>query len=526
MAQEKHYDLIIVGAGMAGCILAARIAENGINPRNGEPLRIALLDWGPYLKGTPKSGYGHPVRRQAFTNVIGDFLEGDRYKTKWGKAKIVGGSGLHYGAQAFHPFDVDYRHWQNETGVDWTEENFKEAVEEVHTMFNVHALPRQLLTEGQSLFEGAATKLGHKLERMNHARKNCIYCILGCQNSNMCKYDSKMNSFISHLPIAEKHGVEIIPNTHVKKLILEKKGADFVATGVWAEQEAHGQIKLTADKVLLSACENGTPLILYNSGYGPRDLLGKDLIVENPNVGRHLDGKLRMRSFPAYFPMPIKNPSDGMPPSAFYFFRGGSPDGYNRTLFKEGTPKLEWAERLALHEFAPEFGQEHKRFMATGGLHIASQVSIQYKRRESLEGLIRRDGSHEFPTNVTRDVRAARDLKEAMIILRDIYREMGSSEIRDIQPVLKRLDAVIASNAQVRSPVGATHQSCSCRAGVDRSNSVVNERFECHDIRNLFICDLSVLPRVNYGNPGIAMVAHIACFAWRRLVQDHFSRSA
>ena len=38
MMQDQNYDLIIVGAGMAGCILAARIAENGINPRNGEPL--------------------------------------------------------------------------------------------------------------------------------------------------------------------------------------------------------------------------------------------------------------------------------------------------------------------------------------------------------------------------------------------------------------------------------------------------------------------------------------------------------
>ena len=522
MAQNQNYDLIIVGAGMAGCILAARIAENGVNPRNGEPLRIALLDWGPYLKGPPRPGHGHPARRQAFTNVMSDFREGDRYRTEWGKAKVVGGSGLHYGAQAFHPFDVDYLHWQNETGVDWTQENFKEAVEEVRTMFNVHPVPKELLTVGQFLFEGAATKLGHKLERTFHARRNCIYCGLGCRDGQMSKYDSKMNSFVAHLPIAEEHGVEILPNTRVEKVILEKRGTDFVATGVWAEQQRTGQIRLTADKVLLCACENGTPLILYNSGYGPRDLLGTDLVVENPNVGRHLDGKLRVGSFPAYFPIPIKDPSRGMP-SAFFFFHGGSDDGYHRTLFKDGTSNLEWPERLALHEFAPEFGREHKRFMATGGRHIASQVSIQYKRREGLEGFIHRDGSHEYPVSVTRDVKAARDLKESMIVLRDIYREMGSVKIRDIDPVLKELDAVAASMLQGRSPVSATHQSCSCRAGADRRNSVVNERFECHDIRNLFICDLSVLPRVTYGNPGVAMVAHVACFAWRRLVEDHFS---
>ena len=183
----------------------------------------------------------------------------------------MGGSALHYGAQAFLPLDVDYLHWQNETGVDWTQENFKDAVEEVRTMFNIHPAPRELLDVGQQLYERAATQLGHDLERMSHARKNCIYCGIGCRDGQMSKYDSKMNSFVAHLPIAEKYGVEIIPNTHVQKVMIEKKGSDFVTTGIWAEQ-GNRAVQFLADRVLLCACEGGTPWILYNSGYGPRDL--------------------------------------------------------------------------------------------------------------------------------------------------------------------------------------------------------------------------------------------------------------
>lgn len=525
MVQNPSYDLIIVGAGMAGCILAARIAENGINPRNGEPLKIALLEWGPYLKGAPKPGYGHPVRRRAFTNIAPEFSEGDRYRTPWGKAKIVGGSALHYGAQAFLPLDVDYLHWQNETGVDWTQENFKDAVEEVRTMFNIHPAPRELLDVGQQLYERAATQLGHDLERMSHARKNCIYCGIGCRDGQMSKYDSKMNSFVAHLPIAEKYGVEIIPNTHVQKVMIEKKGSDFVTTGIWAEQ-GNRAVQFLADRVLLCACEGGTPWILYNSGYGPRDLLGKDLVVENPNVGRHVDGKLRVGGFSAYFPFPIKDGGRGMP-GAFYFFLGGSAGGYDRLLCKEGISNLERPDRLALHEFAPEFGREHKKFMSTGGDHIAASVTLQYKRRQGLEGYIQKDGSHVYPTSATLDPQAARQLREGMSVMRDIFREMGGVQIGDIDPVLKRLQTVGDSSSEAsQSPVTATHQSGSCRAGVDRKDSVVNERFESHDVKDLFICDLSVPPRVTYGNPGIAMVAPLACFAWRRLVKDHFSRSS
>ena len=44
---DKPYDLAILGAGQAGCTLAGKIAEHGVNPTTGEPLRIALLDRGP-----------------------------------------------------------------------------------------------------------------------------------------------------------------------------------------------------------------------------------------------------------------------------------------------------------------------------------------------------------------------------------------------------------------------------------------------------------------------------------------------
>ena len=41
---EQAYDLAIVGAGQAGCTLTGNIAQKGVNPTTGEPLKIALLD--------------------------------------------------------------------------------------------------------------------------------------------------------------------------------------------------------------------------------------------------------------------------------------------------------------------------------------------------------------------------------------------------------------------------------------------------------------------------------------------------
>jgi len=63
MAQNS-YDLIIVGTGTAGTILAARIAQYGVHPGSGEPLRIASIEAGPYWKGSPRPSNGQAVRRR------------------------------------------------------------------------------------------------------------------------------------------------------------------------------------------------------------------------------------------------------------------------------------------------------------------------------------------------------------------------------------------------------------------------------------------------------------------------------
>ena len=74
MLQEKLYDVVIVGAGFAGSIVAAKIAKEGVNPSNGEKLKIALIEGGHYhdRKGKPKWGYGIPLRRQMFTHIPQD----------------------------------------------------------------------------------------------------------------------------------------------------------------------------------------------------------------------------------------------------------------------------------------------------------------------------------------------------------------------------------------------------------------------------------------------------------------------
>src|SRR5262249_54300019 len=138
------------GGGTSGCILAAKLSEKGVDPETGRRLKIAVIEAGAYLRGDPKPGYGIPLRRRMFTNIPRDIKFGRNYVTPQGRGRGVGGSSLIFGSGAWFPFDEDYEEWQEETGVDWTKESFKPAVEEARRVFNISDQPDAVLSNRRS----------------------------------------------------------------------------------------------------------------------------------------------------------------------------------------------------------------------------------------------------------------------------------------------------------------------------------------------------------------------------------------
>lgn len=189
MVQDSDpYDVVVVGAGVVGIIVAAKIAQKGVHLRTKGRLRVALMERGPYLKGTPRPGYGHPLRRRMFTNVMSEFREGRRYLMEVPQgpggtygypipaASTVGGGSLHYGAETRDPHSVDYLAWQDETGVDWTEARMQSAGQEIHRMSSIHERPRQLVGQFCLEFGQAGRDLGFEVHPTYVAKRNCSVC--------------------------------------------------------------------------------------------------------------------------------------------------------------------------------------------------------------------------------------------------------------------------------------------------------------------------------------------------------------
>jgi choline dehydrogenase-like flavoprotein len=499
MQAPKSYDVIIVGSGVGGSILAARIAEKGVNPRTGERLRVAMLEAGPYWKGEPRPGLGIPLRRQLITNVFTDDASDRMWP--WGMVKMVGGSTMHYGASVYLPYDVDYRHWTAQ-GTDWTEQACREAAAEVSRMYNIHAEPDEVLTKGNMMFREAARALGREVHKAQVARRNCLYCGF-CEGGYFCRYDSKMNALTTYIPVAERLGVEIIPNAAVERVLIEKKGAKPVATGVAFKQGGRA-VELRASKIILSAGVVGTPVLLFKSGYGPKDLLGDRLVAENRNIGKHLDIHAAI-VVSAYFDEPVKDGSRGAAPAGFFFLDDAGPNAYGRLRIKDsGMIGIEEPWGLAFSDFAPDFGREHKQFMKRARQHRGGALVV-LKKPENYRGEIDpRTGDMKYEGNEEIE----RRLRQGGDMAREVLEKMGAKKVvgYDMPPIYH-----------------IAHGVSTCKAGTDPKESVVNVDFESHDVENLFICDGSVVPRSASGD-AVGPIAVISVLAARRITANHFKR--
>lgn len=525
MQDHKRFDVIVVGAGTAGTILASRIAENGVNPSTGNPLKVGLFEGGPYhLKGGPlRPGIGDPLRRRFVTNIKNDETDPPKWHYDGFNIKAVGGCSLHWGSNALMPIPKDYANWQASTSVDWDPTNriFAEAIEEALAMYHVQPIqnfyskPRpRALTKGGQMFADAAKSLGYPVNTppdprdqgiSGVSRINCILCGY-CGRGHYCKYDSKITGLHYLKLIGEENGLEIIPDAEVDHVIIEKEGASFVAKGIAYTREGERK-EARAPRVVVACGTSGTPVLLYRSGYGPKDLLGERLIVENNNIGSHLDGDLLGASLDmiALFGEDIH--SDEGNASSLLVHE----DGDRNKLTLRGISRIsytnQYPDQLALYSVAPDFGWDHREYMENAVKRIGV-FAISLKAPLWNKGRVGVMGEHLYP----------RDDPAILSLIHKAW-NIAHEIVGTITPRPIKVDDSPPESFNVLHEVGT------CRAGINRKNSVVTPEFDSHDVRNLMICSAAVIPTANHTASHMPTVT-VSCYAWRRIVANHFSRGA
>ncbi len=523
--RSDEYDVIVVGGGVGGCIMAARIAQFGVHPTNGEKLRVALFEWGPYHKGDSVRGYGIPSRRAAFDNL--PFEVARRYTLPWGALGMIGGSTQWAGMIAHPPIPIDFEHWRAETGVNWTWEKFNLPLAEMYEMWHPYPEPPEVRTPGQQKFKQVALSLGYEVVEIGQAKMNCVRC--GDCIGRVCKYDAKATPLVNYVPIAEREGVHFFPNTPIEKVVIEKKGARPVATGVVYRQD--GELRQArAGKVVVSCGGTGTPLLLYRSGYGPREKVKGELLAENRNVGANVSTSIKTQNVQGLFEEATKHPDIGVH-GVYGVEKVYGPHGYLHLFVAENFGDKEGQgtnpQDFVSNPLAPPFGREFKQFMKIASTHTGN-LKIELSKNK-LRGEIDAEGRTVFGAGGS----AAGEGGESEGLITRAYLEKNHPEtmepLREAIEIAKKImngigpPRKMAGDLEVPEQMRAGNWIGSCRAGESRENSVVNSDLESHDVDNLVICDGSVIPSQCRYNPSMP-IATVSNYAWRRMVANHFSR--
>ena len=537
---HDYYDVIVIGGGTAGCIVAGRLAERGINPKTGDRLKVAMIeggdDWVIRDIGI-RPGYGGPIRRSKVTNIpdaIGP--EGDvpgplyRYDfvRSFGNSqadhpgdigpvtrepgdeefRLIGGCSNHYGGTCWIPADEDFHFYREASGVDWDLGKFGDSIQEIRDMFHATTGPSSWVHKESQMWADAGRALGFEMRYAESALRNGLGIDQG-------EYLSRVDSKGTSLPwayIGLNNGLKVIPNSVVQTVLIEKvPGGRPVARGAVYRDKAGAMHEVRAARVIVALGVKQTPLLMYRSGYGPKDLLGDKTVVENKNVGMHLTGDCTLRGSALL--------SEAVTPAGREGEMGGGGGVWCAT-----TPRP-WGE-LTIHirgggggagdpsgaslgGFTPAFGWEHKEFMRNmaGPRRVTGWAThfgaVPWSFRVLPTSRIER---------VELDVpRFEAKIKEAGEIIR------AWSEKLSPKPV--KTDFHIY--AQPSTNMAPQHRSGTARAGASPDTSVCTSDYDCHDIDNLLFTSAASVPRTFFWSCGPTAVN--AAYAWRRMLANHFS---
>lgn len=521
---QQHYDYIIIGAGSAGCVLAARLSEN---PNN----RVCLIEAGgsekhPFISipagvgaaiMKPQLGWGLMTEPQ-------HALGGRRVPLPRGK--VLGGSGSINGMAYYRGVAKDFDDWAASGNPGWS---------------YAELLPYFLRSEHNPDFAGSrwhntggpmGVSFVKQPNRLCEAF-NAAMATLGfdpCQDFNTPAPNGygyrqgtiwqgrRVSTASAYLrPAMSRPNLSVLTHTMTRRILFEGRRA----VGVEIQQQAQ-VLKLKADKeVVLSAGAFHSPHILLNSGVGdPAHLkeIGVPLQHALPAVGAHLHDHpatyIALDSDdPTSYALSWKAlPRDIVQIVQYLLFRSG-PLASNLFETNAYITSQEGLDRPDMQVVFQPARRNKKPFPIPLGhgfaislvcLYPESRGQVRLASNDPLAAPLIDPALGSAPADIE-------TLKRGLRLARDI---VGQASFSTYQAT-ERLPGPQVSNEDdaaleqyIRDTLATVHHpGGSCRMGPDALDSVVDPQLKVHGLDGLRVADASIYPRLVGGNSNASVVA-------------------
>lgn len=296
-------DYLIVGAGTAGSVLAARLSED-------PAVRVTLLEAGSDSQGGGAAD-PHAWRSLAQTELDWGFVTtaqsgaGER-AIAYPRGKAVGGTSVINAMMHVWPQRSDFVSWPSDATTSWTFDEllpFLRKAEAVapDTTEATHGTtgPFRVRAEPENEFTDAAISAFGTLRHAWVGR----FPLAIRDGARMTVADAYLTR-----DVRSRRNLSIVPDATVTRLRFDDDrrcvGAEFSRDGATESVVAHREVILCAGVI-------GTPQLLQVSGIGAAEALtalGVPVVVDRPEVGRNLrDHPLVIMAYPSGRPVPSED---------------------------------------------------------------------------------------------------------------------------------------------------------------------------------------------------------------------------
>ena len=509
MESLGEFDYIVVGAGSAGCVMAARLSEDPAT-------RVLLLEAGP---PDDRREIQVPV---AFSKLFHSEVDWD-YRTEpqpglngrtvyWPRGKTLGGSSSTNAMIYMRGHPADYDGWEKlgNEGWSWDEvlpyfkrsEHNERGADAFHgtggplnvsDLRHVHPVVRAIVESGKQMGwpenndANGATQEG-----------------IGVNQVTM-KGGKRWSAASAYLkPAMNRANLVVRTRARTERLTFDGRRA----TGVQFMEGGAYPFSATARReVILCGGAINSPQLLMLSGVGPAAHLkevGIDVLLDLPGVGQNLQDHLAT-SVTHLLKEPISMLNASKPRHLVQWLTRGTGmlasnvaegNGFIRTRPELPAPDLQFVFAAVIYN--PEEGEATEHGFAIGPILLqprsVGEVRLKSKHptvRAEIDPRYLSDPDGEDLATLLEGVKLARRLARGTPL--DPYRgdEIAPGAGVDSDEALK--EHVRERSATLYHPVGT------CRMGAD-GMAVVDEQLRVHGLEGLRVVDASVMPVVPRGN--------------------------
>ena len=490
------YDVIVVGGGSAGSVVAARMAED---PDTTVLLLEAGTDY-PDLANLPEDIQNGHTRtaedeRSEHNWALRGTITEEQGEIHVAQGKVIGGGGSINGQVFLRGIPQDFDDWASWGNEEWSYTKvlpyFRKAETDLDIKDDFHGTDGPLPISRkvgetwpviQSAFHTACLQNGFDTtDDMNGVEPTGV----GVVPMNNQK-GVRMSTAITHLaPMRHHLNLTIRGNVFARKILIQNRQV----TGV--EVESGGEVfTVESNKVVLSAGALKSPHILMLSGIGPKDQLdeyGIDVLQNTPGVGANLrNHPISPISFRVKEGIKLQPDASGVRIALRYTAKGS--DDSNDMMMT--TSSL----------FSPFTGEMLPDRIGRISCVIELPAGAGFVRLNSADPAVQPKFDYRYFSH-PEDMRRMRDgIRLAVKMLEtDAYKDVSDGRVTPTEGLLTDDDAL---DLWIRQTVGsARHVSGTCKIGPDSDPmAVVDQQCRVKGLQGLWIADSSVMPQVPRAN--------------------------